>query len=135
MPITDTSFLVALFNGDDPHHQEARARASETKLVIVPGVVLAEFLQVLRYRVQAAQGEKAGRSAARQAFQAIESNPTIVVQPDFDVRLASSIYHKSSQLSYVDAIGVAVAHRGSEPLLSFDRRQLAALKTVQSLTS
>ncbi|HEX2066769.1 MAG TPA: PIN domain-containing protein [Candidatus Thermoplasmatota archaeon] len=131
MPVLDTSFLVALLNGDDLHHAEARSNALRLPLV-VPGPVLVELLQVVQHRTRRLHGDSAGRQAARSAFTALEANPAFHLQADYDGQLASAIYRKASGLSYVDAVAVAVAHRAGEPLLSFDKEQLAALAAERS---
>ena len=117
--VADTSWLYALIDAADPHHVEARQQARQPDPVEVPEAILAETLDLIRYRQR--------KAVARDALDGFERLPHFVLgegAPHADV---ASIWRAHAALSYADATAVAVARRRNVGLRSFDRRQLRAL--------
>ena len=118
--VADTSWLYALIDDADPHHVQARREASQPDPVEVPEAILAETLDLIRYRH--------GKEVAKDALGGFARLPQFALgeaAPHADV---ASIWRAHAALSYADATAVAVARRRNMGLRSFDRRQLRALR-------
>lgn len=133
MPTCDTSWLLAFLDPDDVHHLKARAEVESGTPVTIPGPVLAELLQVVFHKRRRTDAPTIAHAAARRVLQGLESLPTFRVAPAYDEGRASDIYHANEGLSYVDAVGVAMARSDPGGLLSFDGRQQDALTYSSSV--
>lgn len=118
--VADTSWLYALIDDVDPHHREARGQAEQPDPVVVPQVILAETMDLIRYRH--------GKKAAERVLDAFEGLPHFVLGGDIEHSEASAIWRRHAPLSYSDAVAVAAARRGKMELRTFDRRQRKALQ-------
>lgn len=124
MPTCDTSWLIALFDTRDAHHADAIGQAQDADVpATVPGVILGEFLNLVTYRLRQLHPAAHARELARTILQEIEGNPGFSVDGVYDTDTASAIYHRTSGLSYPDAVAIAVAKAHDGRLLTFDRRQ------------
>lgn len=126
MPTCDTSWLYALIDDRDPHHDEAQQKSQGQDNFLIPAVALAELLQVIFYRTRKLQGDRAAHLAERSVRKNLLNLPEFRVEQAFDANLASAIHDRHATLSYVDAVVTAAALRSPENLLSFDKQQLAA---------
>ena len=127
MHVVDTSWLVALVDADDAHHDAAVAQASSPQPLIIPGPVLAELLQVVHHATRRVSGTAAARAATRTILRHVTALPTATVRTEYRHDDAAELFLRHHDLSYVDAIGVAVAREIRAPLASFDKRQLALM--------
>lgn len=132
MPTADTSWLLRLLNADDPRHPEAQKQARGLTNILLPGLVLAETLQVVEFETRARSGSKAGREAAREVFHALLENPVFALVTDYDATLSHQLYSEHGALSYVDAAAASVAHLHDGDLLSFDGAQVKALRGLKA---
>lgn len=125
MPIVDTSFLIALKNGDDPHHREAFRLAAMHSSLVIPGIVLHEFLLVAFQRGKRAAGTRQGERSTRQALDEIQGQPVFHVEPLYDPKDASALFLEEPGLSYADAVAISVSLQTGHELLTFDEFQAA----------
>jgi len=118
--VADTSWLYALIDDSDPHHLQARQEARQPDPVEVPEVILAETLDLIRYRH--------GREVARDALDGFERLPHFVLGEGVPHADVATTWRAHPALSYADATAVAAARRRNVGLRSFDRRQVRALR-------
>ncbi|HEX9710040.1 MAG TPA: PIN domain-containing protein [Candidatus Thermoplasmatota archaeon] len=116
--VADTSWLYALVDLADPHHAKARAQAAQPDPVEVPEVILAETLDLVRYRH--------GRNAAVQALDGFGRLPHFVLGESPRHAETVSVWRAHDALSYADAAAVAQARSRGYGLRSFDARQIRA---------
>ena len=121
--VADTSWLYALIDGADPHHLKARSQASQPDPVEVPEVVLAETLDLVRYRH--------GRKVAQAALTGFELLPHFALGEGAPHGETAAVWRGHTALSYADAAAVATARRRGFGLRSFDRRQLRAFAAAR----
>lgn len=119
--VADTSWLYALVDEADPHHREARQQAAQPDPVEVPEIILAETIDLIRYRH--------GRDSAEAALADFERLPHFALGEGVPHAETSSVWREHSTLSYADASAVALAYRHNFGLRSFDRRQLRAYQS------
>lgn len=122
--VADTSWLYALVDEADPHHGEARNQAQEPEPVEVPEVILAETLDLIRYRH--------GKGFAKETLAGFEHLPHFVLGESVVHAEAAAVWREHGALSYADAVAIAAARRRDFALRSFDRRQLRALRETRS---
>jgi predicted nucleic acid-binding protein len=118
--VADTSWLYALVDSADPHHLKARNEARQADPVEVPEVIVAETLDLIRYRF--------GKAAARRALEGFERLPHFALGEQPGHSEAVSVWSANEALSYADATAVALARTRGFGLRSFDERQLKALR-------
>lgn len=123
--ILDTSFLLALSNPNDAHHQQVVSSARKLRgALILPVSVLPEICYLLASRVS--------HAAMRQFLQQLTKSQTILETLDYtDLQRVSEIleqYH-DSRLDFVDATIVAIAERRKiTRILSLDRRDYTMIR-------
>jgi predicted nucleic acid-binding protein len=117
--VADTSWLYALIDDADPHHAEARAQAREPDPVEIPEAILAETLDLIRYRH--------GKGFAVKVLDGFVRLPHFVLGGGAALDEAAGVWRSRLALSYADAVAIAVARGLNAGLRSFDRRQLRAL--------
>lgn len=116
--VADTSWLYALVDDADRHHATARHEAEVPEPVEVPEAILAETLDLIRYRH--------GKRAALAALDGFERLPHFVLG-DGDAHDGTvEVWRQHAGLTFADAAAVATARRRRYRLRSFDRRQLRA---------
>ncbi len=125
MPTTDTSYLYALLDGADAHHEEAKRMAGGRTTLAVPSVVLTELLQLVRFRAKG-RGED-GNAVARAARRALETIRGFRLEQACDAARAAKLYDENVGLSYADAVVIAVALERGDDLYTFDEGQGAVL--------
>lgn len=118
--VADTSWLYALVDDADPHHVNARNQAKAPEPVEIPPAILAETLDLIRYRH--------GKKAAAAALAGFEALPHFAIEEEGDHKATAAVWRAHEALTYADASAVAAAHRLRFGLRSFDRRQLRALR-------
>ena len=117
--IADTSWLYALVDNADPHHEDARSQAKIPAPVEIPQAIMAETLDLIRYRH--------GKKAAIAALVGYEALPHFAIQDEGDHAATAVVWRQHEGLTYADATAVAAAKRRGFGLRSFDRRQVRAL--------
>lgn len=123
--ILDTSFLLALSNPNDAHHQQVVSSARKLRgALILPVSVLPEICYLLASRVS--------HAAMRQFLQQLTKSQTILEALDYaDLQRVNEIleqYH-DSRLDFVDATIVAIAERRKiTRILSLDRRDYTMIR-------
>jgi predicted nucleic acid-binding protein len=120
--VADTSWLYALVDAADPHHAKAREEARQPEPVEVPEVILAETLDLIRYRH--------GRKAALAALEGFERLPHFVLGEHASHVDAATLWRSFTRLSYADAVAVGHAKARGFELRTFDRTQVKALQSV-----
>ncbi len=123
--ILDTSFLLALSNPNDIHHQRVVKVARQLKEpLILPVPVLPEICYLLASRVS--------HVAMRQFLQQLVSNKTILETITLeDLQRVNEILQRyaDSHLDFVDATIVAIAERRHiTRILSLDRRDYTMIR-------
>jgi predicted nucleic acid-binding protein len=121
--VADTSWLYALIDEADRHHLKARGQASKPEPVEVPEAILAETLDLIRYRH--------GKKLAEAALKGFERLPHFVLGEGAPCRETASVWRAHEGLSYADAAAVAAAQKRGFGLRSFDGRQLRALAATR----
>ncbi len=121
--LVDTTFLVALFNPDDGHHDEAKSLYEDHGAAIVNQPVLTEFLGIVHYRFRTHRGDQAAHRETRERLRRLTEVLRFHVQPLQRQRQALKIFRTHPGLSFVDAAAVADAPPGALGLWTFDRRQ------------
>lgn len=129
MPIVDTSFLVALFNVDDRHHARAVQDAQASDELLVPVPVLVELVQTVFYGTLKVEGAGQARRRARRARRDLLDIRLVRLEFEYDEALAGALFEARPALSYVDAVGIALASKSDKGLLTYDRDQETALKS------
>jgi predicted nucleic acid-binding protein len=119
MRVIDSSFLVAAVDNDDPRQAAARSKLAEADPLLIPLAVLGEFLDLLAYR--------AGRDAARAADHHLQALPHLTVRHAGDPDASLRLWRSHPELSLADYIGIQACLETGADLLTFDRKQLAAL--------
>lgn len=128
MKICDTSWLYALLDLEDEHHDDAVTRARQASEVAVPWVALLETLQVVRYRARKLGGDAASLKAERTARKSLESIPGLTRVDTIPAQRAAEVHDRHPNLSFADAIIVATALASDDELLSYDADQQEALR-------
>lgn len=121
MPIVDTSWLVALFNEDDAHHDKAVMQAGEPGRYTVPHVILHEFLSIVRHRLDSA--------TARRIYADIREDPAFDLKTECDLDHAGAMFTSRRTLSYADCVAASLAVTTNAPLLTFDDKQARAVRS------
>jgi len=122
-PVADTSFLLALVDGNDPHHAQAQRLLDKHDLPAVGRECLAELLQITQFKTRKSQGASAGLGATRAVLAAVLGEMGCAIEPDLDVDAVRQVFGKHRKLSWVDA-AIIVQARGRD-LLTFDKEQEA----------
>lgn len=131
MPIVDTSVLVAMFNPDDVHRSDALRISKAAAEMVVPQLVLAEFLQVVEHMTRRHTGGAAVAVASRRAYQEVQRGRNVVFHAGHDHAKAAAIYLGNPKLSYIDAAAIQVALSTGQELASFDDDQVAVWKRMR----
>lgn len=120
MRVADTSFLIALFDEDDPRRARAMRWASDPEPIEVPSEVLAETLGVLHRR--------AGYAKAASVWQDLCGLPHVVFSETSDTEAAADEFLRArGKLSWVDAAVVARCRAEEAHPLCFDQAIARAL--------
>jgi predicted nucleic acid-binding protein len=122
--LADSSFLIALYNRDDPLHKRAVAGINREIDVLVPQVTLVEVTYLL--------GERAGVSASvRLLSKLLETQvPLLPLEVD-DVTRARDIMamYADNRFDFVDCCVMALAERLSvTKIYTFDRRDFSVFR-------
>jgi predicted nucleic acid-binding protein len=126
MPVVDASVLVEYLTGAEHASQARDAVLSETGRLWAPHLIDAEVGHVLR------------RAVALRAIQARRAREALSDLVDLPIKRASHLglvqraFELRSNMSFYDALYVALAERLRMPLLTFDARlQRAARSTAE----
>lgn len=122
MAVADTSFLVALFDQDDDHHDHARRLMRSTDHVLISTETLIETLGVLK--------AKLGRQAAKDALEGLIRLENVGWEEQCDIMNAYRLYHRRKTRSLVDAIVIHNCVRLGVPPLTFDKRLAAIVEKM-----
>lgn len=117
--VADTSWLYAVFDEDDAHHDRAAGLVRTPEITLVPAAIMNETLDLVRYRV--------GKKAALAAEESLESFPHFDTWFKVDGREAARVWKANRHLSLHDAHAVALARSTGFRLETFDERQAAAV--------
>ena len=117
--VADTSWLYALFNQADVHHDDATADVTIPQVTLVPTAIMNEFLDLVRYRL--------GKDAAARALDALQDFPHFDLWYPTEEKEAVAVWTTHPHLSMHDAHVVACARTAGFELASFDNRQKAVL--------
>ncbi len=121
--VADTSWLYALFDEADYHHRTARSEAMLAEPVAVPEAILAETLDLMRYRH--------GKPLAKKALEGLGRLPHFAIGEGVPHADSAAEWRCHAGLSYADATAVALARRKGLKLRTFDRRQAKALESAE----
>lgn len=116
--VADTSWLYAIFDDKDPHHDKARAWVLEPRVTLVPTAIMHETLDLIAYRHRP--------ESARRAYQDMLSFPHFDMDYPVDEQTAHAIWLREPALSHHDAAVIACAEATGFDIATFDRRQAAA---------
>jgi len=117
--VADTSWLYAIFDDKDPHHDEAAALVRTPLITLVPAAIMNELLDLIKYR--------RGKQAALAAGESLESFPHFDTWFKVDGHDAARVWRENRHLSLHDAHAVALARSTGFRLETFDERQAAAV--------
>lgn len=121
--LADTSFLIALLDGDDPHHAEARALLKRPDPVfLVPFVVLPEVCY-LSHKYLGPEVEVRFLEGLVRGEVAVEWG-----EPE-DLRRCVEILRGRREFGMVDSTVMAIAERLKiEQIATFDRRHFGSFR-------
>jgi predicted nucleic acid-binding protein len=122
--VADTSWLFALIDPDDAHHEQARQEARQAAPVEIPDVILAETLDLIRWRF--------GKSEALEALEGFEKLPHFVIGERASLADVKQVWMNHKSLTFADACAVALALKRGFGLRSFDKRQLRAVRPLSA---
>lgn len=94
---------------------------SESNVVHVPSVAMAELMLVLR-RLANNHGQD-GNEFARSCLRDLMSRPGVQECQEYPTGPARQHFYSSHTLSYVDAVGIALALHLEQELVTLDERQ------------
>lgn len=120
--IADTSFVVALLNPHDEHHELARKRFDQYSPLTLQQPMLTEILQVAHYSTRRVFGAAEARTRERDTLASLLERFRFHIMPVEDIQYALQVFNEHPTLSFPDACGVADA-RSSGGLLTFDKKQ------------
>ena len=121
--VADTSWLYALMDTADTHHDEARAQAEEPAPVEIPEPILAETLDLIAHRH--------GKALAELTLKGFERLPHFVLGEPSPHAESVSVWRDNRGLSFADATAVAHARTRNYGLRTFDRRQQRAFQAAK----
>lgn len=130
MILLDASLLVAAWNQDEAHHEEARACFSrwsrDEEQVVIIDYIVAETLTVLMRR--------AGPASVRQAGKALRSRGASIVPgwPFFEAALTRFLAQPRRGLSLADCVLVEAAAEHGASVATYDQgiRRTAGVEAV-----
>ncbi len=131
MIVLDTSFLVALFNSQDVHHQKAKKLQSEAKdsILLLAEYVLLELTTVLASRTSL----KISESATNSLLNASEVN-FIPCSEVFSSTLKKFHSQKKFKLSFVDCALIEIKNKyGADKIYTFDANIVNTIKKKRNL--
>lgn len=120
--VADSSWLYAIFDGDDAWHHDAERLVQEPRPTLVPAPIMVETLDLIRYRL--------GKSAAREAERAMERFPHFDTWYPVSERDVVGVWKEHDALSLHDAAAVALARSSGFDLVTFDRAQAEAVHAM-----
>ncbi len=123
--ITDSSFLVALYDGSEAHHQKAYAfAANRSEAILVPGVVLPEVGYLLRRNL--------GYANSFNFFDFFDyRNVKLIpiIEEDLVRVYEISRQYESARFDIVDCCIMAIAERlNITRIATFDRRDFSVFR-------
>lgn len=118
----DSSWLVALVNGDDSHHAAARREATQAGAVLVNPAILMRFLETIRSEI--------GRRESHMALDALLRTPTMRMTPQPSVAAVARVMGHHAGLSWHDASAICTALDEGAGLRTFDREQRKAFEAL-----
>lgn len=121
--VADTSALYAAFSTTDDHHADARAAMEDPEPVLVPSEIFAETVSLVHRRVHRDTGVAVGEFL--RSLPHVEVQMTTQGVHDAAWEIFSSV---EAQLSFQDAVVVALCRRQGVEALAFDRGILEALE-------
>ena len=120
MPVVDASVLVEYLTGAEHASQARDAVLGETERLWAPHLIDAEVGHVLR------------RAVALRAIEALSDLVDLPIKRTSHLGLVQRAFEVRSNMSFYDALYVALAERLEMPLLTFDARlQRAARSTAE----
>jgi len=122
MWVADTSWLYALFRGDDAHHATARREAAEPVPVFINPATLVEFLDLLR--------ERSGHAESLAALAALMATPTVRLVGPSKPAMMARVVAAHSRLSWQDAAAICTALDEGAGLRTFDKTQRKAFEAM-----
>lgn len=128
MPTADTSWLYALMDEQDAHHDRALQTTEQHSQIDVHVLALAEVLHLIRIRARKLYGQTPALQAERATRKALLAVGGLRFCTELDLTRSAAIHDRHRPLSFADAALVAHAIGSGQELLSFDARQLAAWK-------
>lgn len=128
MPVIDTSWLVALFNETDAHHEKALRQADGASGLIIPAPVLTEFLNLVAHRISKRESESVAQKEVRRLLKSILDQTAFAIEPQYEPQKVHEIFFRHHRLDYADAVAASLAQSLKQQLFSFDRDQLKAIK-------
>lgn len=117
--VADTSWLYAIFDDRDPHHDEAASLVRTPEITLVPAAIMNELLDLVKYRI--------GKKAAIEAEKSMEAFPHFDTWFKVDGREAARVWKENRHLSLHDAHAVALSRSTGFRLETFDKEQAAAV--------
>lgn len=118
--VADTSVLYALFDEDDDHHEEAAADLGDPEPVEVPSPILAETIDLLRYR--------AGPTTASAALEDLLALPHVSTAGPVHVEAVQAVFDEApGGLTLADAFVVQTCRARAADPLAYDDAIHAAL--------
>lgn len=131
MPVADTSWLVALHSVRDRFHKPAASRAGQENDLVIPDVVLGEFLNTIFALSGGRKNPDQAAAESRAVLNGMLQSPAFRIVPDSDPRQSRRLFLDHAELSYPDAVGIRAALESGVELLTFDgpqRRRWEALR-------
>ena len=111
--VADTSWLYALYDATDVHHDEAVNALAHPAPIILAGEVATEAIGLWSHRL--------GREAAKRCFDDIRHRPNVEMVHETDALDAAALMEEVGG-SFVDAVVLWHCRRHGIPPQTFDKR-------------
>lgn len=119
--VADTSFLYALYNADDAHHEDAGKDLRTGQPVYVPMPVLTETVALIHYRQ--------GYATAKRVLTHLLELPIVRVREGAPLPAVVAAYGMGQgKLSFVDSVVVETCHAFAAKPLTYDKAIHAAVR-------
>ncbi len=113
--LADTSFLYALFSGNDRFHGEALKDAERSEVILIPSEIFSETISLIHYRQGFAAAERSGKWLREQRRIQIRTSDDPYVEVAWKIFLAAC-----DRLSYPDSIVVSWCRKLKTTALAYD---------------